>query len=129
MIELLDLPDEIILYIFNKVKPHALLFGSIIGIGNNRLEQLALDKCHSIDLSFDYYRSPYEPYIKQFYSHVMPHIYKNIQSLTFNFQHLSNFVTFAEKYCDGTLPNVKHLKIMIGKKCSITGTIFTLGMF
>jgi hypothetical protein len=129
MFELLDLPNEIISSIFNKVQPQLFLFCSIIGIGNNRLEQLALDKCHSIDLTFDYYRSSNELFIKRFYSHVMPLIYNNIESLAFNLQHLSYFVTFGEENSDKTLPNLKYLKIMIGKKCTITGTPFTLGKF
>ena len=48
----------------NKVKPQVLLLCSIITIGNNRLEQLALDKCHSVDLTFDYVRSPYQTLIE-----------------------------------------------------------------
>ncbi len=80
MIELLDLPNEIILSIFNKVQPQVFFLCSIIDIGNNYLEQLALDKCHSIDLTFDYYRSPF---LHDFYSHKMPRIYNNIQSSTF----------------------------------------------
>ncbi len=129
MIELFDLPNEIILSIFNQVQPQVFLLCSMIGIGNNRLEKLAFDKCHSIDLTFDYYRSPDKLFLERFYSHVMPRICNNIQSLSFNLQHLSYFVTFAEENCDGTLPNLTHLKIMIGKKCTITGTPFTLGKF
>ncbi|CAF3086960.1 unnamed protein product, partial [Rotaria socialis] len=52
-VQLVDLPDELILMIMNKVKPKVSLLCSIIAIGNNRLEQLALDKCHSIDLTID----------------------------------------------------------------------------
>ncbi|CAF3745416.1 unnamed protein product, partial [Rotaria sordida] len=82
--QLFDLPDELILIIRNKVKPRVLLLNSIITIGNTRLEQLAIDKCHSIDLTFDYVQSPYETLIQRFYSHIMPHIIDNIQSLTIN---------------------------------------------
>ncbi|CAF4263237.1 unnamed protein product [Adineta steineri] len=57
----------------------------------------------------------------------MPCIYDNIQFLAFNLQHLTDINTFAEENCGGTFPNLTHLKIMIGKKCSGTGTIFTLG--
>jgi hypothetical protein len=75
---LVDLPDELILLIMNKVKPEVLLLCSIITVGNNRLEQLALDKCHSIDLTFDYCQSPYKSLIRRFYSHVMPSIIHNV---------------------------------------------------
>ncbi len=53
--KLLDLPDEMILTIMNKTEYRAELLCSIIDIDNNRLEQFALAKCHSIDLTFDYY--------------------------------------------------------------------------
>ncbi len=94
---MVDLPDELILLIMNKVKPEVLLLCSIITVGNNRLEQLALDKCHSIDLTFDYCQSPYKSLIRRFYSHVMPRIIHNIQSLTFNIQHIPNIIHFAKK--------------------------------
>ena len=58
VVQLLDLPDELILAILKKVNPQVLLLCAMIDIGNNRLEQLAFDKCHSIDLTFDYFQSP-----------------------------------------------------------------------
>ncbi|CAF2837225.1 unnamed protein product [Rotaria sp. Silwood2] len=126
MIELLDLPNELILAIMNKVKPRVLLLCSIIGIGNNRLEQLAIDKCHSIDLTLDYPQSPHEQLMKRFYSHVLPYIYKNIQSLALTLHHLSDISTFAEEYCDGTFSNLTHLKIILPRQSRITDTNFTL---
>ena len=127
MIELLNLPDELILAIMNKVKPRVLLLCSIIGIGNNRLEQLALDSCHSLDLTTDYSQSPYEQLMDRFYSHVLPSIYNNLQSFVFTIRHLRRISAFAEENCDGTFPNLTHLRIMIPRKCSRTGTTFTLG--
>jgi len=88
-VHLVDLPDELILTIMNKVKPQVLLLCSIITIGNNRLKQLALDKCHSIDLTFDYFQSSRESLMQRFYLHVMPRISNNIQSLILNIQHLA----------------------------------------
>jgi len=83
VVELIDLPDELILYIMNKINPRVLLLCSMIGIGNNRLEELAFDRCHSINISFDYIGSPHRPFIiRRFYSHVMPRITHDIQSLT-----------------------------------------------
>ncbi|CAF4061155.1 unnamed protein product [Rotaria sordida] len=125
-VQLLDLPDELILNIMNKVKPHVLLLSSIITIGNNRLEQLALDKCHSIDLTFDYVQSPYETLIQRFYLDIMPHIVNNIQSLTLTIRHIPHIITFAEKNSNGTLPDLTHLKIMIGKQHDQTGTPYTV---
>jgi len=87
----------------NKVKPQVLLLCSIIAIGNNRLKQLALDKCHSIDLIFDYLEASHESLIKRLYSHVMPFISSNIQSLTLNIRHLPSIISFAEKNCNGIL--------------------------
>jgi hypothetical protein len=106
----------------NKGKPQVLLLWSIIAIGNNRLKQLAIDKCHSVDLIFDYLQSSHESLIKRFHSHVMPCISSNIQSLTIDIRHLPDIISFAEKNCNGTLPNLTHLKIMIGKLCHQTGT-------
>ncbi|CAF1294371.1 unnamed protein product [Rotaria sordida] len=125
-VQLVDLPDELILIIMNKIKPRVLLLNSIITIGNNRLEQLAIDKCHSIDLTFDYAESPYETLIQRFYSHIMPHIIDNIQSLTINIRHIPDIITFAKKDYNGTLPNLTYLKIMIGRQHRQTGTPYTL---
>jgi hypothetical protein len=47
---------------------------------------------------------PYELLIERFYSHVMPRI-----------------VTFASENCNGTVPNLTYLRIMIGKECPGTG--------
>jgi hypothetical protein len=53
----------------------------MIKIGNYRLEQLAFDRCHSIDLTFDYFRTPHRLPTKRFYSDLMPHIIHDIKSL------------------------------------------------
>ncbi|CAF2895674.1 unnamed protein product [Rotaria sp. Silwood2] len=127
IVELVDLPDELILIIMNKVKPKVLLLCSIITIGNNRLEKLVLDKCDSIDLTFDYFQSPYKCLIQRFYSHVMPCIINNIQSLTLNIQHIPNISIFAKRNSNGILPNLIHLKIMMGRQDPKTGTPYTLG--
>jgi hypothetical protein len=111
MTELFDLPDEMILNIMNKVEPQVLLLCSIIDIGNNRLEQLALDKCQSVDLTFDYLHSPHELVIERFYSYVLPCICNNIQSLAINLKHLLPIDKALEMHCDGILSNLTHLKI------------------
>ena len=79
MVHLLDLPDELILAILNKVKPHVLLLCSIITVGNNRLEQLALDKCQAIDLTLDYSQSLDESLFQRFF-----HMLCLIFSIIFN---------------------------------------------
>ncbi|CAF1415693.1 unnamed protein product [Rotaria sp. Silwood1] len=127
-VQLLDLPDEIILTIMNKVKPRVLLLCSIIAIGNNRLEQLALDKCQAIDLTCNYFQLQDQSLFQQrFYSHVMPRIFNNIQSLTLYIQHLPDIVSFAEKNSDRIFPNLTHLKIMIFKRNPKTSTSYILG--
>jgi len=113
----------------NKVIPHVLLLCSIIDIGNNRLEQLALDKCQAIDLTFDYLQSPHESLFERFYLYVMPRIINNIQSLALQIQHLPNIHTFVEKNCDEILPNLTHLRIMLRRRNPITGTPYTLGNY
>jgi hypothetical protein len=126
-IELLDLPDEMILAIMNKVKPKVLLLCSIIGIENNRLEQLALDNCHLIDLTFHNLHSPYTLVDEQFYSYVLPCISNNIQSLALNLKHLFHFDTILKIYGDKIIFNLTHLKINLNCFHRKTGTPFTLG--
>lgn len=65
-VQLLDLPNDLILAIMNKVVPHVLLLCSIIDIGNNRLKQLAFDKCQTIDLTFDFYNHHMNHYFNDF---------------------------------------------------------------
>jgi hypothetical protein len=125
-VELVDLPDELILSIMNKVNPQVLLLCSMIDIGNNRLEQLAFDRCHSIDLTFDYCRAPHKSLFRRFYSDVMPRISHDIQSLTINLPHISSIKTFVDNNCNGTLPNLTHLKIMLGTKQHGTGMPYTI---
>ncbi len=126
-VELLDLPDELILIIMKKVNPQVLLLCSMINIGNYHLEQLIFDKCHSIDLTFDYLRAPHELLMERFYSDVMLRISHDIQSLTIDLQHISSIKTFLENNSIETLPNLKHLKIMLGAKYSKTGIPYTIG--
>jgi hypothetical protein len=126
-VELLDLPDELILAIMKKVNPQVLLLCSMMNIGNNRLQQLAFDRCHSIDLTFDYLRAPHKLLMKRFYSDVLPRIIHNIKSLAINHHHISSIKSFLKNNCNGTLPNLTHLKIMIGAKHAETGIPYTIG--
>ncbi|CAF3349251.1 unnamed protein product [Rotaria socialis] len=81
IVEPFGLPDELILVIMKKVNPQVLFLFSIISIGNYRLEQLAFNRSHSIDLNFDYFRLPHELPMKRFYFNVMPRIIHDIKSL------------------------------------------------
>jgi hypothetical protein len=100
----------------------------MINIGNNRLEELAFDRCHSIDLTFDYIRAPHKLLMKRFYSNVLPRIIPNIKSLTINHSHILSIKSFLEKTnCNETLPNLIHLKIMVGAKHAETGIPYTIG--
>jgi hypothetical protein len=108
VIQLLDLPDELILAILKKVNPQVLLLCSMIDIGNHRLEQLAFDRCHSIDLTFDYPEAAHRSLMKQFYSRVMPRVCHDIQSLTINFYHILPMTTFIKKNRNGTLPKEEY---------------------
>jgi len=99
----------------------------MIDIGNHRLEQLAFDRCHSIDLTFNFFRSPYQPLMKSFYSHVMPRISHDIQSLTILLEHISSITAFVENNCNGTLPSLTHLKILLGAQRAKTGIPYTIG--
>ncbi len=110
----------------NKVKPHAILLCSIIDTGNDRLEELALDKCHSIDLSFDYHYAPHELLFKRFFSDVLPRIYNNIQSLTLSLKHLLHIDAAVKAIDSKSLPNLRHPKIFAGRRRHYTGTPFTI---
>ena len=124
VVQLLDLPDELLLNILKKVDPQALLLCSMIDIDNHRLEQLAFDGCHSIDLSFDFYRARHRSPMKRFFSHVMPRICHNIQSLTISLRHIRCLKT---SIINRTFPNLTHFKILLGLKCYQTGIPYTIG--
>ena len=101
----------------------------MIDIGNNRLEQLVLEKCQSIDVTFDLFRSPDGLLFQRFYLNVMPRIMNNVQSLTLYIQHLPKIHTFIEKNSDGIFPNLTHLRIMLCKRIPKTGTQYSLGNY
>ena len=115
LVELLDLPDEMILAIMNKIKPRAILLYSMIGIKNIRLEQLALGQCHSIDLTSDYFNTPYQTDIEELLSTTLPSIFNYIESLTIDIciyaclDHINAAID-----AQNCLNNLKHLKIMNG---------------
>ncbi|CAF1491474.1 unnamed protein product [Adineta ricciae] len=125
-VQLLDLPDELILAIIKKVHPQVLLFCSMIDIDNNRLKQLAFDGCHSIDFTFDYINAPHRSLMKRFYSDVMPLIGNSIQSLTIDLHHIRPIDEYHQNTDNKTLKNLRHLKIMLGAKRSKTGVPYTI---
>ncbi|CAF1490874.1 unnamed protein product [Rotaria sordida] len=100
LVELLDLPDEIILAIMNKIKPRPMLLYSMIGIKNIRLEQLALEQCHSIDLTSDCFDSSYEMFIYEFISFTLPCIFNYIKSLTIDNVHVQHLGETRHKLFD-----------------------------
>ncbi|CAF3679193.1 unnamed protein product [Rotaria sp. Silwood1] len=127
VVELLDLTDELIIAIMKKVNPQVLFLCAMIGFGNNRLEKLAFYRCHSIDLTFDYFRVPeLKLLMKRFYSDVMPRAIHDIKSLTINLYQISCMKTLVDSNCNGTLPNLTHLTIMLGTKHSKTGIPYTI---
>ncbi|CAF1207774.1 unnamed protein product [Rotaria sordida] len=127
IVELLDLPDELILFIMKKVNPQVLLLCSAINIGNKRFEQLAFDTCYAIDLTFDYSRAPYKLLMEQFYSNVLPRVIYNIKSLTINCYHISSIKRFMKNNCNATLPNLMHVKILVGARHGKTSMPITIG--
>ena len=129
MPSLLDLPDEMILGIFNEVKPEVFLLSSMINIGNNRLEQLALTKCHSIDLTFDYYHPLDGSPLQRFYLFTLPHISNNIRSLSINLRHLIHLDTSVRNCIDEMIFSLTHLKIIFGLYHRRSGKCFTIGKF
>jgi hypothetical protein len=110
----------------SKVKPCALLLTAIIGTGNNRLEQLALVECPSIDLTLDYYYSPYEMLIKEWLLYILPHILNFIRSITINLKHLPRLYYITRIIDAKSCVNLKQLKIMAGCLHKYTGTPYTI---
>lgn len=110
-----------------KIHPQVLLLCSMIDINHHRLKKLAFDRCHSIDLTFDYLEAPHRSLMKRFYSDVMPHVSDEIQSLTIHLDHISHINSFLRKNSIETLPNLRHLKVMLGAKHSKTGIPYALG--
>jgi hypothetical protein len=114
---LLDLPDELILAIMNKIKPRAILLYSMIGIENIRLEQLALDQCHSIDLTYNDSDCSSEWIIEKFIYNILPCILNYSESLTIYFMYMElidNITRYKYRYNENGL-NLKHLKLMGGR--------------
>ena len=127
VVQLLDLPDELLLKILKKVDSQVTLLCSMIDVGNDRLKQLAFDRCHSIDLSSDYCQVKQRSLKNQFFSDVMSRIYHDIRSLTITYNHMSSMKTFIDQNSNGTLPNLTHLKFLLNPKHKKTGIPFTLG--
>lgn len=123
-VELLDLPDEILLMIMCQMKPLVELLTPLIGIGNARLENLLFDRsrCSSLDLTFDFPSSPRRMVMNRFFSHVLPCIYSYIESLTLNFQHLSYVTAVALRTAEEHFPNLAQLKIVQGRRIPGSGT-------
>jgi hypothetical protein len=117
LVELLDLPDELILTIMNKIKPQVILLYSMIGIKNIRLEQLALDQCHSIDLTYNDSDCSSEWIIENFIYDFLPSNFNYIESLTINVMYMKlidNTIRHKYRYNENCL-NLKHLKLMGGR--------------
>ena len=125
--ELLDLSDELILAIMKKVHPQVLFLCSMVDIGNDRLERLAFDTCHSFDLTCDYPSNSYKLVMKKLYFNVMPRIIHEIRSLRIKFHQISFVNTFVKKRGIGTPRNLTHLKIILGAKHGRTNIAYTLG--
>jgi len=127
MPDLLDLPDEMILAIFNQIKPEILLLSSIFGIGNTRLEQLALTKCHSLDLTFDYHHPVEGSPIERFYCDILPYISNNIRCLLLNLIHLLHTDTIVRNCIGEMIFNLTHLKIILCRYHPKSGKRFEIG--
>ena len=110
----------------NKIPCRVSLLCSIIGVGDNRLESLSLDGCHSIDLNDCLESSPYALSLSRFYSHVLPQITNNIQSLAFDIQHIPALLRFEKQNKNRILPNLTHLKVLFGKQRHNIGIPYSL---
>ncbi|CAF1406142.1 unnamed protein product [Adineta ricciae] len=127
-VELLDLPDELILTVVKMGDFQISFLCSIIDVGNRRLEQLTFDQCRRIDLVVDYIEAKESSLLrKRLYSDIMPRIYDQIQSLTINIHHVASIQKFLERNYNGILPNLIHLRIRLCVKHSKSGIRYRLG--
>ena len=110
----------------NKIPCRVSLLCSIIGIGDNRLESLSLDGCHSIDLNDCLESSPYALPLSRFYSHILARITNKIQSLTFDIPHIPALLRFEKQNKNGIHPNLTHLKVLFGKQRHNIGIPYSL---
>jgi hypothetical protein len=99
------------------------LLTSFIGVGNARLDNLVLDRsrCSSIDLTFDFQCSPQRMVMERFFSHVLPCIYNNIESLALNFKHLSYVSVIAFRTLERHFPNLSQFKIVQSRRVPGSG--------
>ena len=89
----------------------------MIGIKNIRLEQLALDQCHSIDLTYDDSDCSSEWIIQKFIYDFLPSNFNYIESLTIDVMYMElidNIIKYKYRYNENCL-NLKHLKLMAGR--------------
>ena len=112
-----------ILAIINKIQPAALSLASIIGIGNNRLERLALGQCHSINLSYYYPGFPYEKLLTD----VMRRNFNRIQSIIIYHIYIPCLDAISREIDYKNLSQLTHLKIVTSRVYKHTGTSFTIG--
>ena len=126
-VELLDLPDEMLLMIMQKLTRNVELLSSLIGVGNARLENLALERSSIVDLTYDFLSSPWKRIIERFLSHTLPRIYNNIESLAMNLEHLSCVTRVASSTPERNFPHLKQLKIIRSRRLPYSGIPITTG--
>ena len=126
-VELLDLPDEMLMMIMQKLTRNVELLSSLIGVGNARLENLALERCSFVDLTYDFLSSPWKRVIERFLSHTLPRIYNNIESLAMNLEHLSCVTRVASSTPERNFPHLKQLKIIRSRRLPYSGIPMTTG--
>lgn len=101
---LLDLPDEILIYILNKLDNVDVLY-SFYGIKNDRLERIVRDERFSNRLTFALNINPTR-ILRRFCDSILPQIYLNIQCLCVKSSSLERILVASD------YPNLSHSKLL-----------------
>lgn len=100
-VQLLDLPDEILMYILKKLSKIDVLY-SLLGTGNDRLNCLAQDKQFSNTLELIFMD---DMLLNRFCNDILRYIHRNVQQLTVESS------TMERILLAGHYPNLSHLKL------------------
>ena len=123
-VHLLDLPDEMLLYIIRRLDNVDVLY-SLFGINHGRLDRIIREKSFSHHLNFTTSilhhtdNATIESILDRFSQNILPHIHFNIQSLTVQLSYMQR-ILLASHY-----PNLTQLKILDFHRDSVALSCFT----
>lgn len=120
-VHLLDLPDEMLLYIVKRLDNVDILY-SLFGIDDGRLDRIIREKTFSRHLNFKsilHHKSTIESILDRFCEQILPQLHVNIRSLTVEPSYMER-ILLASHY-----PNLSELKILDFRRDSGALSYFT----